>query len=100
MELSQNLTQAVWNKDSYLRQIPHFTHELITKARGKDIDSGLYHFIMVWLHLSYIALVFDIIEMENDERDDLLKMDETQMTDIAKFCNRFIFALLESPSKR
>ena len=42
MELSQNLTQAVWNKDSYLRQIPHFTHELITKARGANIDSGLF----------------------------------------------------------
>jgi len=34
-------------------------------------------------------LVFDIIEMENDERDDLLKMDEGQMTDVAKFCNRY-----------
>ena len=33
--------------------------------------------------------VFDIIEMENDERDDLLKMDEGQMTDVAKFCNRY-----------
>jgi len=27
--------------------------------------------------------------MENDERDDLLKMDEGQMTDVAKFCNRY-----------
>ena len=40
MELSQNLTQAVWNKDSYLRQIPHFSHELITQCRGKNVDSG------------------------------------------------------------
>ena len=88
MELSQNLTQAVWNKDSYLRQIPHFTHELITKARGANIDSGLSEHqkteISVW-----IILVFDIIEMENDERDELLKMDEGQMTDVAKFCNRY-----------
>ena len=36
-----------------------------------------------------LILVFDIIEMENDERDDLLKMDEGQMTDVAKFCNRY-----------
>ena len=48
MELSQNLTQAVWNKDSYLRQIPHFTHELITKARGANIDSGLSFVILTW----------------------------------------------------
>ena len=27
--------------------------------------------------------------MENDERDELLKMDEGQMTDVAKFCNRY-----------
>ena len=33
--------------------------------------------------------MFDIIEMENDERDDLLKMDEAQMTEVAKFCNRY-----------
>jgi len=72
MELSQNLTQAVWNKDSYLRQIPHFSHELITQCRGKNVDS-----------------VFDIIEMENDERDELLKMSESEMTDVAKFCNRY-----------
>ena len=25
MELSQMLTQAMWNKDSYLKQLPHFT---------------------------------------------------------------------------
>ena len=72
MELSQNLTQAVWNKDSYLRQVPHFTHELITACRGKNVDS-----------------VFDIIEMENDERDELLQMSEAEMTDVAKFCNRY-----------
>ena len=106
MELSQNLTQAVWNKDSYLRQIPHFTHELITKARGANIDSGLFIYNVTTRFLQRISaprdfcfverfrnfmffLVFDIIEMENDERDDLLKMDEGQMTDVAKFCNRY-----------
>ena len=25
MELSQMITQAMWNKDSYLKQLPHFT---------------------------------------------------------------------------
>ena len=27
--------------------------------------------------------------MENDERDELLKMSESEMTDVAKFCNRY-----------
>ena len=87
MELAQNLTQvlktysidsyfdlfkAVWNKDSYLRQIPHFSVEMVTKCRGKDIDS-----------------VFDIIEMENDDRDNLLKLGDAEMANVARFCNRY-----------
>jgi len=72
MELAQNLTQAVWNKDSYLRQIPHFSVEMVTKCRGKDIDS-----------------VFDIIEMENDDRDNLLKLGDKEMANVARFCNRY-----------
>ena len=35
MELCQMITQAVWKKDSYLRQIPHFTHEIIKKMSNK-----------------------------------------------------------------
>jgi len=72
MELAQNLTQAVWNKDSYLRQLPHFSVEMVTKCRAKDIDS-----------------VFDIIEMENDDRDNLLKLGDKEMANVARFCNRY-----------
>ena len=31
MELSQMCTQAMWKKDSYLKQLPHFTDEMIKR---------------------------------------------------------------------
>ena len=45
---------------------------MVTKCRGKDIDS-----------------VFDIIEMENDDRDNLLKLGDKEMANVARFCNRY-----------
>jgi pre-mRNA-splicing helicase BRR2 len=29
------LVQAVWNKDSYLKQLPHFTQEIIKRCRDE-----------------------------------------------------------------
>lgn len=36
MELSQMIVQGVWAKDSYLRQIPYFTPELIKVMEERD----------------------------------------------------------------
>ena len=35
MELAQMVTQAMWAKDSYLKQLPHFTPEIVTKCSEK-----------------------------------------------------------------
>lgn len=35
MELAQMVTQAMWNKDPYLRQLPHFTSEIIQRCTEK-----------------------------------------------------------------
>lgn len=37
MELSQMMVQGVWAKDSYLRQIPHFSPEVVL-VRRRPID--------------------------------------------------------------
>ena len=58
-----------------LLQLPHFTKELAKKCQetpGKNIET-----------------VFDLVEMENDERRELLQMSDEQLLDIARFCNRF-----------
>merc|ERR1719410_1475737 len=74
MELSQMLTQAMWNKDSYLKQLPHFTAETIQRCKG---------------HEPPVEAVFDIMELEDDIRDKLLEMNQDQMADVARYCNRY-----------
>ncbi|KAF7817694.1 DExH-box ATP-dependent RNA helicase DExH12 [Senna tora] len=75
MEVSQMVTQGMWERDSMLLQLPHFTKELAKKCQEnyrKSIDT-----------------VFDLVEMEDDERRELLQMSDLQLLDIARFCNRF-----------
>ena len=36
MELAQMVTQAMWSKDSYLKQLPHFSKDLIGELREED----------------------------------------------------------------
>ena len=72
MELSQMITQAMWNKESYLMQLPHFTTEIIERCKAKNVES-----------------VFDIMELEDDVREGLLQLGDDQMADVARFCNRY-----------
>lgn len=72
MELAQMVTQAMWSKDSYLKQLPHFTSEIIKRCTEKEIET-----------------VFDIMELEDDDRSKLLQLSDSQMADVAKFCNRY-----------
>merc|ERR1719334_1808626 len=72
MELSQMITQAMWNKESYLKQLPHFTSEIIDRCKAKGVES-----------------VFDIMELEDEDRDKLLGLNENEMADVARFCNRY-----------
>ncbi|CAH9136752.1 unnamed protein product [Cuscuta epithymum] len=75
MEVSQMVTQAMWERDSVLLQLPHFTKEIAKRCKdnpGKSIET-----------------VFDLLEMEDSERRDLLQMSDSQLMDIARFCNRF-----------
>jgi len=72
MELAQMTTQALWNKDSYLKQLPHFGPELLGRCVEKKIES-----------------IFDIMEMEEAERNALLQLEEAQLADVARFCNRY-----------
>ncbi|XXG57569.1 hypothetical protein AAC387_Pa04g0019 [Persea americana] len=91
MEVSQMATQGMWERDSMLLQLPHFTKELAKKCKenpGKTIET-----------------IFDLVEMEDDERRALLEMPDSQLLDIARFCNRFpnidmSFVVLDSDDVR
>jgi len=72
MDLSQMCVQAVWDRDSPLRQIPHFEPDVIKRCNDASISS-----------------VYDIMDMEDDQRNDLLQMDSRQMQDVAAFVNSY-----------
>ncbi|KAJ7632741.1 putative RNA helicase [Roridomyces roridus] len=72
MDLSQMCVQAVWETDSPLKQIPHFEPEVLARCKEAGIES-----------------VYDIMEMEDDKRVDLLQMSSAQMKDVATFVNSY-----------
>ncbi|KAJ8454807.1 hypothetical protein ONZ45_g19162 [Pleurotus djamor] len=72
MDLSQMCVQAMWETDSPLKQVPHFEPEVIQRCREAKIES-----------------VYDIMEMEDDQRTRLLQMDARQMRDVATFVNSY-----------
>jgi len=37
----------------------------------------------------HLETVFDVMEMEDDERNSLLGLNEAQMADVDRFCNRY-----------
>ncbi|KAJ7219396.1 putative RNA helicase [Mycena pura] len=72
MDLSQMCVQAVWETDSPLKQIPHFEPEVLARCKETGIES-----------------VYDIMEMEDDKRIELLQMTSAQMKDVAVFVNSY-----------
>jgi len=72
MDLSQMCVQALWENDSPLKQIPHFEPQLIKKC----IDAG-------------VESVYDIIDLEDDKRTELLQMTNQQLKDVAMFVNSY-----------
>jgi len=72
MDLSQMCVQAMWETDSPLKQIPHFDSDVIKRCKEARIES-----------------VYDITEMEDKDRTQLLRMTPAQMRDVAKFVNSY-----------
>ncbi|ODN02767.1 hypothetical protein Ocin01_03915 [Orchesella cincta] len=73
MEFAQMSTQAMWAKDSYLKQIPHFGSDLIKRCTEHKIET-----------------VFDLMDLEDEDRSKLLDgLSPVQISDIARFCNRY-----------
>jgi pre-mRNA-splicing helicase BRR2 len=72
MELSQMSVQAIWDSDSPLKQIPYFTSDIIKRCEDNGVES-----------------VFDIMELEDDVRNDCLRLDQRKMREVARFVNRY-----------
>lgn len=109
MELAQMITQAMWSKDSLLKQLPHFNPEIIKRCKEKVSHIFTIIFKMLIRHSSKIyyansfssviskvctifqdvETVFDIMELEDEDRNKLLQLTPAQMNDVARFCNRY-----------
>ncbi|KAJ3992635.1 putative RNA helicase [Lentinula boryana] len=77
MDLSQMCVQAVWERDSPLRQIPHFGGEgVIERCKEMGVES-----------------VYDLMDLEEGKRrgllEGLLGMDEGKIRDVAGFVNSY-----------
>jgi len=74
MELCQMIVQGLWDKDSVLLQIPHFTHQTVNRCN---------------LFSPPVESIFDLIDLGDSDRSELLQMSQSQMSDVAFFCNAY-----------
>jgi pre-mRNA-splicing helicase BRR2 len=72
MELSQMCVQAIWDKDSPLKQIPHFSRDIIQRLTEKGVED-----------------VPDLLEMDPKELDSDLQLSNMQMRDVIRFVNNY-----------
>ncbi|KAF6257784.1 RNA helicase, activating signal cointegrator 1 [Scenedesmus sp. NREL 46B-D3] len=72
MEMCQMVVQGQWEKDSPLLQLPHFTPQLAAAAAAKDVST-----------------VFDLVEMEDEDRRELLQLSDRQLDEVTAVCNRY-----------
>lgn len=54
MELAQMITQAMWAKDSYLKQLPHFTSDIIKRCTDKV---KFFFFCKIVVHSILIGVI-------------------------------------------
>ncbi|KAL8902093.1 MAG: hypothetical protein Q9192_000160 [Flavoplaca navasiana] len=76
MEMSQMIVQAMWDSDSPLKQIPHFSDEVIKVANKSGVKD--------------IMEFMDAMDPENPESKTLardLKLDNRQLSQVAAFTN-------------
>ncbi|KAM0927600.1 hypothetical protein ACQ4PT_002783 [Festuca glaucescens] len=72
MELCQMVIQGMWDRDSVLLQLPHFTKELARRCQENGIES-----------------IFNLAQMSADDMRDLLQLPCSQLQDIIGFIKRF-----------
>mmetsp|Transcript_62196 Transcript_62196/g.148187 ORF Transcript_62196/g.148187 Transcript_62196/m.148187 type:complete len:2144 (+) Transcript_62196:214-6645(+) len=78
MEVSQMVVQALWDSSPNLLQLPHVTTDVAKECTEAGIET-----------------VFDLMDMEDEDRVKLLKMSEAKLGQVAAVCNRYPNVTLE-----
>jgi pre-mRNA-splicing helicase BRR2 len=71
MELCQMCVQAMWDKDSPLKQVPHFNSEIIERLTKRGVERP-----------------DELIEMDEKDLKADLQLDAASMRDVIKFVNK------------
>ena len=73
MELTQMIVQAMWDRDAELKQLPHFSADLLQRCVENSVKT-----------------IVDLMDLEDRKRKELLSsLSERQLADVARACNRF-----------
>lgn len=72
IDICQMVVQGIWNKESPLKQVPYFDDAVLKRCKDAHVET-----------------VFDIMALEDDERDDILRLDDEQLNDVAEFVNHY-----------
>lgn len=72
MDISQMLVQGVWDTDSPLKQVPFFDSEIIKKCNAMKVET-----------------VYDIMSLEDSEREQILTMEGEELSLVANFVNSY-----------
>lgn len=72
MDMSQMIVQGLWSNDNVLKQVPGFTDEIIARCTAKNVE-----------------MVFDIMALEDDERDEILQLEGPALNKVAEFVNSY-----------
>ena len=72
MNLSQMITQGLWDQDSPLLQLPYFTRDLVDKCAEAQVED-----------------IVDLMNLEDSTRNSLLGFSEDQMVELASVCNAY-----------
>ena len=72
MELAQMIVQAMWTTDSVLKQLPHITTDALKRAASHKVEG-----------------IFDLADLDDDVRNEVLGMSDAQLKDVVLFSNRY-----------
>lgn len=72
MDLSQMIVQGVWDTDSPLKQIPFFDTDILEKCKNHNVET-----------------VYDVMALEDEEREDIITLPENKLNKVAEFVNSY-----------
>ena len=81
------LTQAMYSNESYMKQLPHCSPELLERCKEKVIMEIQDDFKLI--KFQKFDSIFELLELNDEDRDELLQMNQAQLTDVAIFCNNY-----------